>query len=139
MSKPTIHSRQRAVRVLALVALTGLAGLAGHAGGRPELSDGGNRVIASKPAGRLAGKTVSARTQESIRILKQRGEYESLRAAVEKSRYGLREQRAPECPALRAGISHRTRPRTFGRSSRKPGCTSSRVRQTSPPGGGGCA
>ncbi len=52
MSKLTIHSRQRAVRVLALVALTSLAGLAGHAGGRPALSDGGNRVIASKPAGR---------------------------------------------------------------------------------------
>ena len=103
MSKPTIHSRQRAVRVLALVALTSLAGLAGHAGGRPALSDGGNRVIASKPAGRLAGKTASATTQESIRILKQRGEYESLRAAVEKSRYGLREQKSTSVSGSASG------------------------------------
>ena len=103
MSKLTIHSRQRAVRALALVALTSLAGLAGHAGGRPALSDGGNRVIASKPAGRLAAKTASATTQESIRILKQRGEYESLRAAVEKSRYGLREQKSTNVSGSASG------------------------------------
>src|SRR4029450_3907886 len=93
MSRLTIHSRQRAVRALTLVALTSLVGLAGHAGGPHALSDGGNSVLASKPAGRalspgagdplgwLASKTASATTQESIRILKQRGEYESLRAA----------------------------------------------------------
>jgi hypothetical protein len=45
-------------------------------------------------AGRRAGKTASATNEESIRMLKQRGEYESLRAAVEKSRYGLREQKS---------------------------------------------
>jgi hypothetical protein len=115
MSRLTIHSRQRAVRALTLVALTSLVGLAGHAGGRPALSDGGNRVIASNPAGRglipgagqplrgLAGKTATATTQESIRILKQRGEYESLRAAVEKSRFSLREQKSTNEPGSASG------------------------------------
>jgi hypothetical protein len=51
MSKPTIHSRQRAVRALTLALLTSLVGLAGHAGGRPALSAGGHRVNVSKPAG----------------------------------------------------------------------------------------
>jgi hypothetical protein len=115
MSKPTIHSRRRAGRVLALVALTSLLGLAGHSGGRPASSDDGNRVIASKPAGRalipgaveplrrLAGEAASATTQESIRILKQGGEYESLRAAVKTSRYGLREQKSTSVSGSASG------------------------------------
>jgi hypothetical protein len=56
----------------------------------------GRRSIpgAGDPLRRLAGKKASETTQESIRILKQRGEYDSLRAAVDKSRYGLREQKS---------------------------------------------